>query len=243
LKSWIDKLLKQFEVDWGQLPTKGNAPNFSDDRATLLFIIDLYNKNLFDIDSQPLRKVRETLDEFTKLLIKTPESDSEKILFRFRQFISTYRIDEYTYITKTFDEFKSIIWDFADQLGEDLKVEAAKDQEVSVSLDGLREAVESNSIDVLKTKAREFIDFYVQVQSQKDERRAKRLTRVKKNLQLAKKKLVEAHQNMKVDHLTQAFNRKSFEEQMKNHLRMFEMAKTPVSLIVLDIDFFKKIRY
>jgi diguanylate cyclase len=242
VKSWISKLLKQFEVDWGQLPSQNDgAPNFSDDRATLLFIIDVYNKHLFEIENHPFRKVRESLDEFTKLLIKTRESDSEKILFRLRQFFSTYRLDEYTYINKTFDEFKSIIWDFADQLGEDLKVEEAKEQEVSSSLNELREAVESNSIDVLKTKAREFIDFYVEVQNQRDERRTKRLNRVKKNLQLAKKKLVEAHNHMKVDHLTQAFNRKSFEEQLKNQHKLLELSKTPSSLIVLDIDFFKKI--
>lgn len=242
MKSWISKLLKQFEVDWGQLPSQNDgSPHFSDDRATLLFIIDVYNKHLFEIESQPLRKVRESLDEFSKLLIRTRESDSEKILFRLRQFFSSYRLDEYTYLNKTFDEFKTIIWDFADQLGEDLKVEAAKDKEVAVSLNGLREAVESNSINELKAKAREFIDFYVDVQNQRDQQRAKRLNRVKKNLQLAKKKLVEANQSLKVDHLTQAFNRKSFEEQLKNHHNLFELSKSPCSLIVLDIDFFKKI--
>jgi diguanylate cyclase (GGDEF)-like protein len=242
LKTWLDKLLQQLEVDWGSTNSKSKSSSeFSDERATLLYILDVYNKHLFDIDSQPVRKVRETLDEFSKMLVKANDSEIESILFKLRQFFSAYRLDEYTYINKTFDEFKSIIWDFAEELGEDLKVEAAKDREIGASLNDLRTAVESNSIDVLKTKAREFIDFYVEVQTHRDERRSKRLTRVKKNLQTVKKKLMEAQRTMKMDHLTGAFNRMSFDEHLKNHLKLYELSKAPVSLISLDIDFFKKI--
>lgn len=242
MKTWLDKLLKQLEVDWGDTGIESKRSSaFSEERATLLFVIDIYNKHLFDIDAQPLRKVRETLDDFAKMLVQTPDSEIEKVLFKFRQFFASYRLEEYTYIQKSFDEFKSIVWDFADQLGEDLKVENAKEKELSNSLSELRSAVEANSVDVLKVKAREFIDLYVETQSHRDERRAKRLTRVKKNLQTVKKKLLEAHHAMKTDHLTQAFNRMSFDEHLKNYVKLYELAKTPVSLITLDIDFFKKI--
>jgi diguanylate cyclase (GGDEF)-like protein len=64
---------------------------------------------------------------------------------------------------------------------------------------------------------------------------------MKKNLSSVKKQLMEANRNMRVDHLTSAFNRKSFDEQMKKHLQMATLSLTPVSVIILDIDFFKKI--
>jgi diguanylate cyclase len=242
LKPWLKKLFEQLDVDWGPQGTEAqDVPPISDDRATLLFILDTYNKYLLDIDGHPMRKVRETLDDFSKLLLKTPEKDMGDVLFKLRQYLSSYRIDEYTFIQKTFDEFKSIIWDFADQLGEDLVIDKEKDIEISQNLGHLREAVESNSIHVLKSKAREFIDYYVEVQNQRDDRRSKRLLRVKKNLQVVKRKLVEANQSMRTDHLTKAYNRKSFDEQLKNHHSLFNISKNPVSLITLDIDFFKKI--
>jgi diguanylate cyclase len=203
LKPWLKKLFEQLDVDWGPQGTEAqDVPPISDDRATLLFILDTYNKYLLDIDGHPMRKVRETLDDFSKLLLKTPEKDMGDVLFKLRQYLSSYRIDEYTFIQKTFDEFKSIIWDFADQLGEDLVIDKEKDIEISQNLGHLREAVESNSIHVLKSKAREFIDYYVEVQNQRDDRRSKRLLRVKKNLQVVKRQLVEANQCLRTDHLT-----------------------------------------
>src|SRR5437868_4991740 len=88
---------------------------------------------------------------------------------------SRFIILEYTYIQNTFDDFKRIIWDFAEQLSDDIQYEQVKDAEAKQSLDQLREAVDANSIDALRSKSREFIDFYIKYQSQKDDRRIKRL--------------------------------------------------------------------
>ena len=64
---------------------------------------------------------------------------------------------------------------------------------------------------------------------------------VKKNLDNIKKQLSEAHSSLRMDHLTGAFNRKSFEDQAKNAQNLLSIYQKPVSLITLDIDHFKKI--
>lgn len=243
MKQWMQKLLEQFDVDWGtKNPGESKkAADLTEDRATLLYVIDTYNKYLIEIDKQPTRKVRETFDTFAKQLVNPELPGSGDVLFKLRQFFSSYRIDESTYINKTFDDFKRIIWDFADQLSEDLHFEQSRDDDAKKSLEGLREAVEADSIDDLKAKSREFINFYIDYQSTKDNRREKRMVTVKKNLTTVKKQLLEAHQTMRVDHLTNAYNRKSFEEQMAKYIRIHDLSSAPVSLIMLDIDFFKKI--
>lgn len=242
LRQWVKKLVNQFDIDWGHdEKVKNSTLDMSDERATLLYIIDTYAKNLFEIDKQPIRKVRETLDEYSKALVKPGTTDFEKLLFRIRQFFTGYRIDEYSYIQKTFEDFKNIIWDFADQLSEDAKYEQIHDEEVKKNLGHLREAVESNSIEDLRVKSREFIDMYIEYQYKRDKSRQETIQKVEKNLTSVRKKLVEVNQNMRVDHLTQAFNRLSFDEQIKKHYHLFELSKTPVSILSLDIDFFKKI--
>lgn len=240
LKQWVKKLVDQ--LDWNESEKDAATPSvdMTDDRATLLYILDTYSKHLFEVDKQPVRRVRETFDGFAKGLV-APDKPSEKILFQLRQFFSSYRIDEYTYIQNTFDDFKRIIWDFAEQLSDDIQFEQAKDAEAAKSLEQLREAVDANSIDALRSKSREFIDFYIKYQTQKDDRRTKRMSTIKKSLSTVKKQLLEANHNMRVDHLTQAYNRKSFDEQMKKHMQMSVISQTPVSVIILDIDFFKKI--
>lgn len=242
MKQWVKKLLDQLDMDWKKNTAEQAEQHLdsNEDRATLLYLLDVYNKHLIEIDRHPVRKVREKLDAFAKNLVH-PDQSVEKVLFELRQFFSSYRIDEYTYLQNTFDDFKRIIWDFADQLSEDIEYEQLKDAEASRSLEQLREAVDLNSIDALRSKSREFIDFYIKYQSQKNQRRSQRMNSVRKNLTTVKKQLLEANQSMREDHLTGAFNRRSFDEQMKNHHKLFEISKTPVSLIILDIDHFKKV--
>ncbi len=240
MKSWIKKLVEQFEIETDKDPSQAH-PDLNEDRATILYMIDTYNKNLFEVEERPIRRIREMMDEFSKQLMTPDKTRDEKLLFELRQFFSSYRIAEYTYIQKTFDEFKKIIWDFADQLGEDLAAEKTQDQVIEQNLGQLREAVESNSIDDLKKKSREFINFYIEHQTTKDERRSKRMTHIRKNLTSVKKQLLEANQSMRLDHLTQAFNRKSFEEQSSKYHQLYQISKTPVSLLMLDIDHFKKV--
>lgn len=237
----MKKLAEQFEIDWNGDPSKPQSPPLSEELASLVYVLDVLNKHLIDIDTHPIRKVRGQLDEFAKVLMQGDKAATDKALFELRQWYASYRIDETTYVQNTFDDFKRIIWEFADQMSEEIKDERATDKEIAASLEGLREAVEANSIDSLRAKSREFINNYVEHQLKKETRRDKRMTQVRKNLGSVKKQLMAANHSMKTDHLTGADNRKSFDELLKNHWRLFEMEKTPCTLVLFDIDHFKKI--
>jgi diguanylate cyclase len=247
MKAWVKKIADQFDLGIQEQDRRAtdvpdaSTPDLSDDRATLLFLLDIYSKNLFDFDKHPVRKTREIFDEYAKALLQNDNTDKDKLLFRIRQFFSTYRVEEYSYIQRSAEEFKGIIWDFADQLGEDFQLEKAKETEIKSQLEELREAVESNAMEKLKTKSREFIDTYVQYQTQKDERRKKRLGSMTKSLQTMKKQLTEAQVSLKVDHMTQAYNRKSFEEQGQRYQQLYSLSKGSISMLMFDIDHFKKV--
>lgn len=241
MKKWMEKLTSQLDLDTSE-DGNGQTPKTSgmtEDRATLIYLIDTYTKNLLEMDQHPVRKVRETFDNFVREIVQ-PKENFDKTLFRFRQFFNSYRIDEYTYVQKTFDEFRGIIWDFVDQLSEDFTAEKEEDAVVGQSLEDLKEAVEANSIDDLRDQSRQFIDTYIEHQTKREKRRTHRMSSVKKNLELVKKQLKDANQSMRLDHLTKAFNRKSFDEQVAQQIRFFQVAQTPVTLITMDIDHFKK---
>lgn len=248
MRRWVQKLVTQFNFQWDENQPAGTEPSnhapglsLSEDRATLLFVIDVLNKHLIEVDRHPVRKVRGILDEFAKEMINPDRQNIEKLLFRFRQFFGSYRIDEYTYVQKTFDEFRGIIWDFVDQLSEDLNQEKKAERDVIASLDALKEAVEADSIVELKDQSREFIDTYIEHQTRREKRRSERVLSVKKNLDSVRQQLFEANKSMRLDHLTSAFNRKSFDEQVRSHVRISSVSPEPVSLLMLDIDHFKKI--
>lgn len=243
MKRWMQKLVEQLNFAPAEESGKKKKKiELSEDRATLLYMIDIYSKHLNDIENHPVRKVRESFDEFARELVDPASKvDPEKLLFRLRQYFSGYRVDEYTYVRKTFEDFKGILWDFIEQLADDSRFQDVSDKDVHSSMKELKEAVESESIDILRTKSREFIDSYVEYTSKRDERRTKRMSSIKKNLDSVKKKLIEADRSMRTDHLTGAFNRKSFDENIRQQISLFEMTKSNVTLCILDIDFFKKV--
>jgi diguanylate cyclase (GGDEF)-like protein len=242
MKKWMENLIKQFDFEWdkdGSDPKKVSA--LGEDRATMLFILDTYNKHLMEIEGHPVRKTREVLDEFAKELISPRDKNSERVLFRLRQFFSTYRLDETTYFKRTFEDFRTIIWDFVDQLAEDVGNEQKEDFEMRQSLDELKEAVECNSIDELKDRSRKFIDSYIEKQFKKDKRRQTRMKSIRKNLTKVKKQLGEASNAARTDHLTNAYNRKTFDEYCGHFVKLLQASGQPCSLLLVDIDHFKKI--
>lgn len=257
----MKKLVDQLEMDWNTADSAKNKkssstktandqdnglsnegyPDLSEEKATLLYILDVYNKHLFDIEKHNLRKVRETLDNYSKELVDPNNPKADMALFNIRQFFSTYRVDEYTYMQSNLEEFKRIIWEFADQLGDDLTAEKKADDDMNKSLEDLREAVEANSMEFLKKKSKEFIQAYKEHQSAKDGRREKRMTQVRKNLNNVKKQLLKANETAYADHMTGAQNRRSFDLQIQKTFQMHKIDQAPVSLVFIDIDHFKKV--
>jgi diguanylate cyclase len=235
LKQWVQKLIDQLDRSAPKSKVK-----ISDERATLLYLIDVYNKNLIDMETRPVRSIRDELDGFAKELV-TGKVDVEDTLFRFRKFFSSYRVAEYSYVSKSFEDFKNIIWSFVEQLSEDFRSEQSEDQDIKHNLQQLKEAVETDSIGLLRDRSKQFISFYVEHQSKQEARRSKRIKGIKKNLDVVKKQLVEADRSSRLDHLTQAFNRRSFDEQVRQQYNLFHLSQSPVSMLVIDIDFFKKV--
>jgi len=249
MKQWVVKLLQQLDISFSDssfkvdsAPTK-KMPVLTDEKATLIYLMDLYNKHLFEIEKHSIRKVRDKLDHMAKQLVAVDNDlmQNEKTLSEIRQFFSSYRIDECSYVQNSFDDFKRIVWDLADQFSDEFQTDSQKDSVLNQHLAGLKEAVESNSLESMRLKSREFINLYVEHQQQKTERRQKRIINVKKNLDTVKKQLLEANSSLNVDHLTSAHNRKCFDEQIKRYVQLNNLNPTDVTLVILDIDFFKKI--
>jgi diguanylate cyclase len=239
MKKWVERFIEQF--DWDS-SGEGRTKHFkiSEERATLLYMLDILNKHLFDVEGHPVRKVRETLDEYARDFLNPEEQDLERVLFRFRQFFTRHRIDEVTYVQKTFDAFRGIIWEFVDQLAEDVVSDRGDDSEVQDHFDQLKEAVESNSIDLLKNQSRKFIDSYIEHNFKKEKRRSTKVQKLSKNLDAVKQQLDEAEITARQDHLTGAYNRRSFDEHLHVERAVHSVTNKPMCMLSLDIDHFKK---
>ena len=209
--------------------------HMSEERATLLFLLDLFCKNSIETDTTPSRQVREQLDSFAKMLLQHNDIELEKTLFRLRQYWGGLRVEETTYVQKTLTEFRRIIWDFAEQLSQD------EDKDLEASVQVLRDAVESDSVEILKKQTRSFLQDYMKHQEKRTVKKTKRMESIRKNLTTVKKQLVDANTNLKTDHLTKALNRRFFDDSLKEIWQLSQVTEAPACLLIMDIDHFKKI--
>ncbi|OYZ13326.1 MAG: hypothetical protein B7Y39_18110, partial [Bdellovibrio sp. 28-41-41] len=74
MKDWIKKIVQQFEVENKNAAT---PEKMSEEMATILFLIDVYNKNLLDTPKFSVRQAREVLDLFSKKLIQAAGTEHE----------------------------------------------------------------------------------------------------------------------------------------------------------------------
>jgi diguanylate cyclase len=253
VKKWIQKFVDQLDNDRPtESPSEGHDGSsskksdsseieLSEDRATLLFFLDTYSKHVIETENSPARRVRESIDSFAKNILRLSDESLEKTYFQLRQFISSHRIEESTYVQKSFDQFRRIIWDLIESLSQNLAEGNADDLRLDESLEKLREAVEADSVEQIKNQSRDFINQYIHHHEKRDIRKSRQADTIKKKLSSAKKQLVDANNSLRLDHLTQAYNRKNFEEQIQQQWNLFHLTKQPVSLVMLDIDYFKRI--
>src|SRR5690606_9825914 len=86
-RTWMRKLVAQFGIEWDTNEGgEAASPTLSESKAALLHVIDVYSKYLIDVEGQPIKKVRETMEELAKAIVSLDQSKSDKAMFRFRQF-------------------------------------------------------------------------------------------------------------------------------------------------------------
>jgi hypothetical protein len=95
LKQWVVKLLQQLDVSFGKSESDipHHLPVVNEEKATLLYLIDTYNKHLFEIENHSVRKVRDKLDSLAKAIVETDGKILRKI---FLSSVSFFQVTELT---------------------------------------------------------------------------------------------------------------------------------------------------
>ena len=217
MKKWVEKLIEQFDFEWTEHSEGGEtvpAGGLSEERATILYLIDTFNKHLIEVDGHPVRKVREMLDEFAKEILDLRAAQlDQSSCFAFASFFGSYRIDETAYLQKTFEEFRTIIWDFVDQLSEDMTAEQHEDFEIQQHLNenSKRRSSPIPSTNANPNRANLSTVTWKNSLKRKEKRNSSRIKSIRNNLNHGQKTAqMRPPAAWRIDHMTQALNRKSF---------------------------------
>jgi diguanylate cyclase (GGDEF)-like protein len=166
-------------------------------------------------------------------------ADGTREWTRVRRFFADRRQAEKSFVNKRLQDYRGIVEDFVSGLrniGENVE---NTESTVQDSLERIQRAVDSGQLDDVKSALQQTVETVGEtfaVQRQQYEQQLKELNDRMSNL---REDLTAAHEEMKRDPLTDAFNRGAFDTSIEHAVNLYLVLQQPVTLILIDIDHFK----
>ena len=226
LQSWFDRSRK--DTKW---EPKGEI------EQTLAFVFETFYENLIDLPDRSASDLRLEMDRLLtdRPSTKAPEWRSVRLFFK------GWRTEEVSYVRSSLHGFRSLVWSFVSQISSDLRASDTQSKRIEQLIEQFGDTLENGSLPDIRVQATQFMSAYREyvgtIQKQNDERR-----RIfSEQLKALRQELTQAREDLKVDPLTKAFNRKAFDQQVEKLSQLNELSGTNSILLMIDIDHFKKI--
>ena len=140
-----------------------------------------------------------------------------------------------------FDDFRQMIWVVIQGLREAFRDEQSAEDEVALHLTRLNEVVSSDSIDEMRAEVVAAVVLINRAIEDRKHRQRAQLEDLGSQLNRMRYELLEAQKELALDPMTRLYNRASFDELLSKTIELSVFSGQPSCLLMVDIDFFKKI--
>jgi diguanylate cyclase (GGDEF)-like protein len=140
-----------------------------------------------------------------------------------------------------FDDFRQMIWVVIQGLREAFRDDKSSDEEVTLHLDRLRTAVDSDSIDEMRNEVVAAVVMISRSIESRKKRQHLQLEELGAQLNRMRAELLRAQQELALDPMTRLYNRASFDELLKKTIELSILSGQSACLLMIDVDFFKRI--
>jgi diguanylate cyclase len=158
-----------------------------------------------------------------------------------RDFVVTHRKLEQTYVTQSSQDFRQVIWAFVNSMNRVVGTEAQTDTEMRAQMSALQVAVDRNALDEIKRVAATTIAAVDRAIEVRRQRQRDELQQMGTKLSALGEQLETARREGAIDGLTAIYNRKAFDEHLRQTVELSSMLNEPVCLVMTDVDHFKKV--
>lgn len=175
---------------------------------------------------------------------KQPPADVESVTPAWdhaRDFAIKILHREHDYAVTRLGDFRQMIWVVIQGLREAFRDEQTSDQEVTLHLDRLRNAVETDSIDELRNEVVAAVVIIARTLEDRKRRQRIQLEELGSQLTRMRSELLRAQQEMALDPMTRLYNRSSFDELLGKTIQLSLFSGQAACLLLIDVDYFKKI--
>lgn len=140
-----------------------------------------------------------------------------------------------------FDDFRQMIWVVIQGLREAFRDEQSADNEVVHHLSRLNKAVDSDSIDEMRTEIVAAVVLINRAIEDRKKRQRVQLEELGEQLNKMRHELLKAQKELALDPMTRLYNRASFDELLGKTIELSLFSGQASSLLMVDIDHFKEI--
>lgn len=158
-----------------------------------------------------------------------------------QKFFLKQRKEECAHVSSGLTELRHLLWTFVKASSQSLGGEKITDTTVVKQLARLKTALEGNSVESIKREAAPALSLLTQLTTERRSRQDEQLKQLGQKLRGLRNELDQARKLLEIDALTRLYNRHAFDQQVTRIADISVFAGKATTLMMLDIDHFKKI--
>ena len=238
-----------------ETPENGDTPDSQDDSMqaleTLGKVVRVLGRHAFDVDQLNAQAIEHTFERWARhVLIGMPIEDSELPLEEaenrrdwggLNQFVNSHRQLEKNYVTTSLGDLRDALWMFTHTIGRAVVEDQGTDGQMNDHLGKLRAASASRSTEDMRTALLTAVDGIGQLLQERTQRQRVRVERLGSKLREVEAELGNAKKQMKLDPLTQLYNRAALDIHLERVAGLCILSGSPATVFMVDVDHFKQV--
>lgn len=213
---------------------------------SLAAILRMLGDHAFDTEETKADKIRELAESWVRHLLVGgvhPEGRARNVrdFHGVRRFVEQLRRAERSFVAKALGDMRGLVRSVAQSFERALAKDADEDQRARRQIERLRAALSSNSFEELRREATEVTGALASILEVREVRRREQVEALGTELRSLHGRLEEVRKTAETCALTGLHNRRSLESYIERVVEFDGLTGVPVSMLILDVDFFKKI--
>ncbi len=232
-------------------PEVQRSPAVGSPEEALSEVLRVCGQYSFDLDNETSLQVLKTLSALSDYVSsgvsdpvlqglgasKDGSRDWSSILGLFR----SHRIKEHHHVTQSVTELRQLLWNFVQILGSNFFSDRVQEKAISAQMQRLHTAIRENQMDKIKLEAGEILRLLDSAHRDKQKQQKWQLTQIGSRLKTLRAELEATRKELSLDGLTQLYNRAALDQHLEKLVHLNRLSGKPSTLLMIDIDFFKKI--
>ncbi|HKU37302.1 MAG TPA: diguanylate cyclase, partial [Polyangiales bacterium] len=200
----------------------------------------------FDTHAHKAEEIRKRAEGWLRhLVMGAPHPEAGKVTERdfvgVRRFVRELRANELNFVRSSLSDLRTLISTVFVNIERALVAEGDGDKQMRASIARLRDVAQRASLDELRREVQNASSELTSLIGAREKRRNQELAALGTELRTLHGRLEETKRSAETDPLTGVHNRRAFEAFLERVVEFDGMTGAPVSLLMLDVDNFKKL--